>query len=95
MRRFKIILRLSLIAAAISAMPLLLLANYALDSEVTEARTRYEVTADQLRETTESLEQTEARLKELTSSLDAVEREVRAQLQMVKPGEKLVIVEYE
>ncbi|MCC5874665.1 MAG: hypothetical protein JJU11_00465 [Candidatus Sumerlaeia bacterium] len=87
--------RLILLAAVLLAMPGVFLANMMLVDEVDVARENYTTQVDSLRQTTISLEASEHRLNRLTSSMSAVEQEVRSNLRLIKPGERLVLVEFE
>lgn len=84
-----------LLAAVVLALPGLFLANMMMTDEVAVARENYDLQVESLRKTTASLEASEHRLDRLTSSMTAVEQEVRSNLRLIKPGERLVLVEFE
>ena len=57
------------------------------------ARESHDLSRQELEVVSERLSRTETRLQRLTTSIEAVEFEARYQLRMVKPGERLVIVQ--
>ena len=87
--------RLILLLALVLAIPVILEMNRVLSVEAQRARDKYENQVQSLRKVTETMEAAEHRLHRMTSSVSAVEMEVRSSLRLVKPGERLVLVEHE
>jgi cell division protein FtsB len=87
--------RLILLLALLLAIPMMMEMNRVLSVEAQRAREKYENQVQSLRKVTQSLEAAEHRLHRMTSSVSAVEMEVRSSLRLVKPGERLVLVEHE
>jgi cell division protein FtsB len=75
--------------------PLLAWSTMLLREEVATTQARYQHEAAELAQLTARMEQVERRLRLLTSSVPAVEQEVRRTLRMVRPGEHLVLFQYE
>ncbi len=86
-------LRYGILLALLAVVPVLVVGGVLMQLEYTQARAQYLETKTTLEETTGRLAAAERRLRELTTSVDAVEREVRRQLHLIKPGERLLVIQ--
>ncbi len=95
MQLLKIATRITLLIAVAMGACGLVVGNASLREDREVARARYARAATDLGRVTGELNATENRLRKLTTSLHAVEWEAREELQMVKPGERLVLLQFE
>lgn len=86
-------LRYGILLALLAVIPVLVAGGVLMQLEHRQARAQYLETKATLDETTGRLAAAERRLRELTTSVDAVEREVRRQLHLIKPGERLLVIQ--
>lgn len=87
--------RVILLLALAAAVPALVSSNLAMREEVRRSRANYKTQLETLGGVTEALGGAEHRLERMTSSLSAVEKEARAQFRLIRPGERLLLLEYE
>lgn len=93
MRILKRALHATLAIALATGMCSLVALRFLTAREVGKARANYEVARESLRQAEADHASRAARLRELTSSTRAVEVEIRTQYRMVKPGERLMLIE--
>lgn len=91
----KIFTRIALLFCLIAMIPAMILGIGFLRGEEAEAKALYEYEVSRLNEITTEMERAETRLRQLTGSVEAVEKEARTQLRLVRPGERLVLIEEE
>lgn len=84
-------LGLSVVATAV----MMVLVTLPLVEERHAAEARYRQTAEDFAAISAEKQEVEHTLTMLTTSLEAVEREVRRELRMIRPGEKLILIKRE
>ena len=89
----KIFLPLTLLVASLLVVPALLMSCLMHRHEIERAAARHEVARRALVDVTVRMQRTEGVLVRMTTSPKAVEDEALAQMRMVRPGEKLVLIE--
>lgn len=94
-KAFKLFLHILLGFSLLATAALMVLVTLPLVAERHEAEARYRETAEDFAEISAGLREVENTLTLLTTSLEAVEHEVRSELRMIKPGEKLVLIQRE
>lgn len=87
--------RIILLGALAAAVPALIYANLVMGEEVLRSQGKYQEQVGALGQVTDSLEGAEHRLDRMTSSMSAVEKEARAQLRLIRPGERLLLLDHE
>lgn len=93
MRTLKRALHALLALALLAGMGSMLALRFLTVREVGKARANYEVARSAYAQARADHEVRASRLRELTSSTRAVEVEIRTLYRMVKPGERLMLVE--
>jgi cell division protein FtsB len=94
-RRVHLLLRLLLCTSVVTTVGFLAFQCLSPLRQRSLVRDSYQETVDHLEDSTAQMESAERRLRLLTSSPEAVEREVRSQYQMLRPGETLYLLEEE
>ena len=91
----KTAVRTLLLLIALVSFPGMIYSYWLCRAEIDIARDRYKRTLHHERRSDADLASVEGRLVRMTTSLEAVEDEVREQHRLVRPGERLVLLEYE
>lgn len=91
----KTAVRTLLLLIVITSLPAIVYCYWLCRAEIDIARDRYDRTLHHERRSQSDLASVEGRLVRMTTSLEAVEDEVREQHRLVRPGERLVLLEYE
>lgn len=91
----KTAVRALLVVVVITSLPTMFYCYWLCSAEIEVAKDRYERSLGHERRSAEDLKGVEERLVRMTTSVEAVEDEVREQHRLVRPGERLVLVEHE